>query len=211
MTPFETIVMLLGVFLSLGTFSYAFIGETYWFATSEAIFIGGGIAVGLFAILRSLQGSWVSTGYLMILPVIIGLMAFSRWTKYRWLARYPVAVLSGVGLGVTVGSTIRGQIIAGVQRIITDFVSFTPDPVSAVISLLGCIAVLFYFTYSAKYSDPVHVGTFGFIAKIGRLVLFAGFGYLYASTFVAEGIDALSSTIITIVLRTVRALQGFYG
>jgi hypothetical protein len=209
MTPFEIIIMLLGVFLSLGTFSFAFIGDTYWFSISESIFIGGGIAVGIYSIIGSIQGSFASGGWLTIIPFIIGALAFTRWTRYRWLARYPVSILSGVGLGVTVGSTIRGQIWAGVIQIIQDIQNLTPDPISAIISLVGACTVLFYFTYSARYSNPVHRGKLSFIARIGRITLFAGFGYLYASTFVAEGVDALSSTIIIVILRAVRALQGF--
>jgi hypothetical protein len=210
MTPFEIIMMFGGMFLALGTFSYAFLGETKWFAISESIFIGGGIAMAGFSIIDTLT-SQISANALMIIPFIIGILAYTRWTKYRWLARYPVSILSGIGLGVTVGSTIRGQIIAGMIRVIQDVQEFDPDPISAFVSLIGVVTVLFYFTYSAKYSKPVHEGRFGIVAKIGRLFLFSGFGYLYASTFVAEGVDALSTTIIIIFLRTVRALQGFYG
>jgi hypothetical protein len=209
MTPFEIILMFGGVFLALGTFSYAFIGETKWFAISESIFIGGGIAMAGFSIIDTLRSQLANP--LMIIPFIIGILAYTRWTNYRWLARYPVSVLSGIGLGVTVGSTIRGQIIAGMIQVIQDVQVMYPDPISALLSLLGVVTVLFYFTYSEKYSNPVHQGRFGIIAKIGRIFLFSGFGYLYASTFVAEGVDALSTTIIIIFLRTVRALQGFYG
>ena len=209
MNPLEIIIMFGGVFLALGTFSYAFIGETKWFAISESVFIGGGIAMAGFAIVNTLTSQFTSP--IMIIPFIIGILAYTRWTKYRWLARYPIAVLSGIGLGVTVGSTIRGQIIAGMIQVVQDVKTLTPDPISAFISLIGVASVLFYFTYSEKYSGPVHEGRFSTIARIGRIFLFAGFGYLYASTFVAEGVDALSSTIIVIFLRTIRALQGVYG
>jgi len=185
MNPLEIIIMFGGVFLALGTFSYAFIGETKWFAISESVFIGGGIAMAGFAIVNTLTSQFTS-------PIMI-------------------AVLSGIGLGVTVGSTIRGQIIAGMIQVVQDVKTLTPDPISAFISLIGVASVLFYFTYSEKYSGPVHEGRFSTIARIGRIFLFAGFGYLYASTFVAEGVDALSSTIIVIFLRTIRALQGVYG
>ena len=162
-----------------------------------------------FSIVNTLKSQLVNP--LMIIPFIIGILAYTRWTKYRWLARYPIAVLSGIGLGVTVGSTIRGQIIAGMIQVIQDVQALNPDPVSAIISLIGVASVLFYFTYSEKYSGPVHEGRFSTISRIGRIFLFAGFGYLYASTFVAEGVDALSSTVIVIFLRTIRALQGVYG
>jgi len=209
MNTFDTIIMLGGAFLALCTFSYPFFGETYFFALSESVLIGGGIALGVFAIIRSLQSSMIDP--LMIIPLIIGLTAFARWTKYRWIARYPVAILSGVGLGVTAGSTIRGQVVAAVIEVIRQLKVADPDFASAVLALIGVCTILFYFMYSRQYSDIVHQGSLKFLGRLGRLFLFCGFGYLYASTFMAEGIDALSAQIIPIFLRTIRALQGVYG
>jgi hypothetical protein len=209
MTPFDTFIMLVGVILAFFSMSFAFVGETYFFALSESIFIGGGITLAAYAIIKSLSSSLTGGHLSLFIPLIIGLLAFTRWTKYRWLARYPISVLSGVGLGVVVGQMIEGQIVNAISVTINDLSGV--NPISALIQLIGVITTVFYFTYSSRFSKPVHEGTLGFISRMGRIFLFAGFGYLYASTFITEGIDSLTSALIILVLRTVRALQGFPG
>lgn len=211
MTPIEIILMLVGVFLALSTMSYIFIGENKAFNLSESIIIGGQASLGVFAIISSLRSALSGGKSLIFIPILIGLLTYTRMTKYRWAARYPIAILSGVGLGVVTGATIRGQIIAMAQKTMVDLVAAEPDIISAVISMIGVSCVTLYFTYSAKYSDPIHKGTFGFIARLGRIFLYAGFGYLYAATFMNEGIDAMSGQIMSIIVRSIRALQGYYG
>lgn len=211
MTPVEIIIMLIGVFLALSTLSYIFVGENPAFNLSESIIIGGQASLGVFAIISTLRSALAGGKVWIFIPIIIGLLTYTRMTKYRWAARYPISVLSGVGLGVVTGATIRGQIIAMAQKTVGDLVAAEPDFVSAVISMIGVACVTLYFTYSARYSDSVHRGTFGFIARLGRIFLYAGFGYLYAATFMNEGIDAMSGQIMRIIVRSIRALQGYYG
>jgi hypothetical protein len=44
-----------------------------------------------------------------IIPTIMGILVFARLTKYRWISRYSTAILSGIGLGVTFGETIKNS------------------------------------------------------------------------------------------------------
>jgi len=211
MTPFEIILTLIGLALAMATLSFAFIGDNIFFSISESLIIGGGASLAVLALYVSLQSTISAGGLLIVIPIIIGLLSFTRLTKYRWAARYPIAVMSGIGLGIVVGPILKGQILEMAYVTINDLVNFQPDMISSFILLIGTSSIIIYFTYSDRYSGPTHTGNLKLITKIGRIILFAGFGYLYASTFVKEGIDIMSTMLQQSIVRVIRAFQGFYG
>lgn len=217
MTPFQAVILLVGVFLAFSTFSFIWLGDTVAYDFCESIIMGAGVTMGLLSTYNSLQSSAFSKiaagKWWLIFPIIIGALAFTRRTRVRWLARYPIAVASGVGVGVTLGLTVRAQLLDFLITNIDAVVKArTPiDIASALYVLVGGIFGLTYYMYSAKYSSGFHTGRLRFAAKIGRYVLFACFGYLYASVSISEGFDSLASNLIILVKRTIDALvTGVY-
>ncbi len=77
--------------------------------------MAGGMVYSIFAIAAQLQGSVfdeIAAGHwTVIIPLLIGLSVLTRLTKYRWAARYSVSILSGIGVGVVFGLTIRANIL----------------------------------------------------------------------------------------------------
>lgn len=217
MTPFETALIFIGVALAAADFSFIWFGASIPFDICESIIIGGAITMNLFTVYNTLQASVFTkitnvANLWLLIPVIIGVLAFTRLTKFRWLARYPIAVMSGVGVGVMTGPLIRSQVldftISNIQAVVTG----KPDIFSAWYILVGGILGLTYYLYSIKYSTVFHKGRLGWTARLGRYVLFAGFGYLYANIFINEGIDALTTMMLVMVRRTINAIMtGIYA
>jgi hypothetical protein len=215
MEPYEIVIMLLGVaFAMMGT-SLLFLGYNIAFNFIEHFIIGGSGAVSLIGYMRSLDKSafqYIAGGrVLLIVPLVIGLLVFTRWTKFRWLARYPTSMLIGIGVGLIAGLAIRSQIINMASMTMINLATLSPDPLSAIIMVVGVVTVLTYFLYSRTYSYEFHQGRFAIVARIGRIFLMCAAGFLWCRIFINEAIDPLVSRNIVWFRRTINELMLFFG
>jgi hypothetical protein len=210
---YEIITMITGVALALGAISYFFFGNTKWFSTSEHIFLAGNVAVILAGDVGSLIDSCfklVAAGRVaLLIPFFIGMLAFTRWTRFRWSARYPTAVLSGIGVGLMIGLQVRSSIVSMVSETVTDMVLGRPDRFSGTVMLVGFIAVLTYYLYSTKLSTPVREGRLKFLSKLGTYFLLLTGGYLFSQIYMVEGIDLAGTIFILWFRRSYEEITAF--
>jgi len=215
MEALEIVLMLFGVAFALMGTSLLFFGYTIAFNFIEHFTIGGAGAVALIGYLRSLDKSafqYIATGrVLLIVPVIIGLLVFTRWTKLRWLARYPTSIMIGIGVGLIAGLAIESQIIDMANMTIINITTLSPDPISAIIMVVGVVTVLTYFLYSRTYSYQFHQGRLRMVARIGRIFLMCACGFLWCRIFINEAIDPLTRRQILWFRRTVTYLTDFFA
>jgi hypothetical protein len=215
MEPYEIVIMLLGVVFAMMGTSLLFLGYNIAFNFIEHFIIGGSGAVALIGYMRSLDKSafqYIAGGrVLLIVPLVIGLLVFTRWTKFRWLARYPTSMLIGIGVGLIAGLAIRSQIINMASMTMINLATLSPDPLSAIIMVVGVVTVLTYFLYSRTYSYEFHQGRFAIVARIGRIFLMCAAGFLWCRIFINEAIDPLVSRNIVWFRRTINELMLFFG
>jgi hypothetical protein len=235
------VLTLVSAALAFFCLTFLFKGWNPFFATSEHIYIAGTTAVGIWTTLQSLNSNAlipISQGRLtLIIPVLIGLLTFARYTKYRWLARYPVAMLSGIGLGIIVGQTLRPQILNAADLSLTNLAaaffggssgiagSVTSgtysgggvtwgqwwEQFSSIFMLAGVLVVLSYFLYSVRFSTTFHEGRLRWMARLGRLLLMLTFGYLWAKIFLDEAIDMGSLYWVLWIRRPVQQILSLFG
>lgn len=173
----------------------------------EHIAIGGGVAHMLMYAVLALKTTAIDpiqTGkVLLLVPLVIGFFQLGRVTKWKWTARYPTAILVGVGIGLMLAATIEGQIIAQVRDIgesifgaknAFEFVSYT-------LAAIGTLTGFTYFIFTRE-----HKGILGTSARIGRIVLMAGFGIGWGAE-VGWFLTSLSVQTETI-LKFIKALMG---
>lgn len=178
--------MLCGAVLAWVMVSYVFVGENLALIFGESFYIAGTVVYALFAMYRSLMSTAlipISGGrVLLAIPVIIGLLAFTRLTRFRWLARYPITILSGIGIGLFFGLNLRAQIIDPLALTITNVVTGTPDRFSSLVMIVGVITVVTYFLYSSRYSNAFHQprGRLYYVMRLGRIIFMISIGYLIA-------------------------------
>jgi len=212
---FEMTLMVIGMILSTFAFSFVFFGDTPLFGFVESVYIGGVTATSLFAIANSIKTSAidfiVAGQVLLIVPVIIGLLVFLRLTRFRWASRYTVSIMTGVGIGITFGLTIRTWIMNAVLEVMASMKSLQPDPASAIFTLIATLSVLTYYLYSVKFSSTFNTGRLKYVATLGRYCLYASFGYLFGKIFVNEALDSLALYLVTYVYRTFVELKIFLG
>jgi hypothetical protein len=213
LSSYEMALMVIGMVLSIIAFSFVFFGATPYFGFVEHLYIGGVTATTIMLTLQSIKTSaidFILTGrVLLIVPVIIGVFAFLRLTRYRWGSRYTTSILTGVGIGITFGLTIRTWIMNALLEVINTTTNLQPDPLSAIIMLVITFNVFTYYLYSQKFSKIFNTGTFRHISTIGRYCLFASFGYLFGKIFVNEALDSLARYLVTYIYRTIVELQLF--
>jgi hypothetical protein len=220
MELWEIIIMLAGIAIGIMGLSLLFFGPTYAFVFAEHWLIGGYAAIGLAGNIEGLQTTAIAHiikgRWPLIIPLIIGFLVFTRWTRFRWAARYPVAVMSGVGVGAIAGLTIRGQLISMVADTAGELAKLQGpapfrDPISAIIMVVGVVTVLTYFLYSVTFSRPFHQGRTRWISKIGRYYMLVAAGYLWSKIFLNEAVDVTSNIFNMWVRRTVQTIQMYLG
>lgn len=124
----------------------------------------------------------MSGNLLLIIPLFLGLLMYSRLKKeIAWLARYPTAVLVGVGTGVMIAGTLRGQIIDQMRNTILDlYNSFSAGSamniLNATLILIGTVTAIAFFTYTKKHATNEGLTLLGWLAKIGRVFLMISLG-----------------------------------
>ena len=90
------------------------------------------------------KGNW-----LILIPVILGLLQFTRFSKsYSWVSRYPVQWLVGVGIGVSLVTTLNVHFIGQVTATMRPLTSL-----NAIIIFIGTLATVLYFHFSAKQTQ----------------------------------------------------------
>ena len=142
-------------------------------------------------------------GKLMVLiPLILGLMMFSRFSKkYSWLSRIPIALMIGAGAGVAIPAMLYArtlkQISASVMPLVNENGAFNFE---ALVVVAGLLSTLSYFYFSRE-----HKGLMGKSAKLGTYFLMTFFGATFGytvmsrmSTFIGR-IDFLLSDFLHII------------
>jgi len=215
LTPYIMAFEIIGMILGLFGFSFCFFGDNNLFAFAENLYIGGITATALFSTFMSIKTGAIDAilagNVFRIVPVIIGLLAFLRLTRYRWASRYTTSVLTGVGLGITFGLTIRTWVMNAVIATVTAIANRSPDPYSAVLMLIITLTVTTYFLYSMKFSGVFHTGRLKYVATLGFIFLYATFGYLFAKILVNEAFDSLGQYLVQYLYQPIADLKVFLG
>ena len=179
----------LGVFLTFATFSFLY-KDNPFYKFAEHLLVG--ISVGFLIVIaymdtvvpKILDPLFVHKNWLTIIPVILGLLMFARFSsKHAWLSRPALALYIGFGAGVSIPANMQSYILAQMKATISPFaqISSFGDALNAVIVLVGLSATLFYFYFSKK-----HEGGFGLLAKTGIYFLMIFFGATFGFTVMAR-------------------------
>ena len=171
----EFIAMVGGMFVMLAIGSLAFIGINPIFAIGEGIYIAIAATFNIWVLIATIQKQ-LDANSLLVIPLMIGALAFTRLTKYRWAARYTIAILSGVGTGVVFSQSVKAQIMSTIQTVVGGVIAGTPDPISAWVTFIPMIITPLAFTYSMKYSGWLLRGRGRHLFTLGRtfFLIFVG-------------------------------------
>lgn len=149
-------------------------------------------------------------GIHFIIPVILGIMIYARLSSStRWLYRYPMAILMGSMLGVTIRTTVFSQIIDQMLGNFPPIAPLTGVPVGQAINnliiIVGSLSAIVFFIFSRRFTGPER-----YVHRFGRLVLLGGFGATYGNT-VSYRYELMAGTFISNILRPAEILPYSFG
>lgn len=177
--------------LTLSTFSFLY-KDNPFYKFAEHLVVG--VSAGYFTMILLVTSLWpklvdsIAAGqYFYIIPGILGLMMFFRFSKTKsWLARYPIAIYIGVGAALEMILQLQARVIEQLNATIQMAESIqngasVGDIINNLIIIVGVVCGLAYFYFSKE-----HKGVFGGAATMGIWVLMVGFGASFGYTVMAR-------------------------
>ncbi len=134
-----------------------------------------------------------------ILPVILGVMAYARYSKENfWIYRYPIALVVGIGVGTAMSGLVGGSVI---DQIKSSFWNLNvPGDIGAslnnLIMVVTLVSAMMYFIFTIKATrSPIAIK----LSTFGRYAMMAAFGYSFANT-IATRINQYAGRIAFLML-----------
>lgn len=134
-----------------------------------------------------------------IIPVILGIMAYARYSKkHFWIYRYPIALVVGIGVGTAMSGLVGGSVI---DQIKSSFWNLNvPGDIGAsvnnLIMVVTLVSAMMYFIFTIKATrNPLATK----LSTFGRYAMMAAFGYSFANT-IATRINQYAGRIAFLML-----------
>lgn len=185
--PWMAIELLMFIF----TLSYFLYKSNPTFTLVEHILIG--IASGNVLVLSvtssyNLLNRYLSLGnYLYLIPLIMAFMIFSPLSKqYTWLARWPTAVLVGVGVGIGVRGAVQLDFAVNVQYLARGILGGKTTPIDNFLEALIAITVVYYFVFTRGTGKILKGSPDRILERIGRYGIMLTMGAQFSSTIVTR-------------------------
>jgi len=181
--PLDVIGLWIGWLLMLMIYSLPLYKENISYRFAEYLFIGVTLAITLITNFSNVMKMCITPllggDILMIIPFVLGLAMFTMLIpEYRWVSRYPVALLVGTGFGLGIRGTIRPNIQ---DAIISTITAPTEGGVMAWLNFtyiaVGLICSIMYFLLTMEHTGFLKAPT-----RIGRLFIMIGLGAYFGNT-----------------------------
>ena len=133
-----------------------------------------------------------------IIPIILIVMLYFRLNKNTvWIYRYPMALIIGVGVGLSVRATIFSQFLDQIKGTLPPANPLVGVPlgtgISNLIIVIGTMVVAIYFIFTREFKGPMKQ-----VHKLGRYFLLIAFGATYGSTVIYR-YELLSGSLLPLV------------
>ena len=180
----DIIGLWVGMLLMLAIYSYPLFKENIVYRFAEHTFTASALAIGIIVTLTALNNTaikpLINGNFLIIIPILLGFVLYALLIpSKRWLSRYPIAILVGSTIGLSLASGIQPNIINQMISTITapkagagmiDWFSFVFVAVGTL-----CATVYFLLTYE-------HTGALKPVTQLGRYFIMIGLGAYFGNT-----------------------------
>ncbi|TET67383.1 MAG: hypothetical protein E3J45_05030 [Candidatus Zixiibacteriota bacterium] len=167
---------------TLAIFSFLY-RDNPFYKFAEHLLVG--VSVGYFVVIawvntvapKLIQPLFYDGNLLYLVPGILGLLMFMRlFPKAGHLSRIPMALIIGVGAGMTIPAYMHARIIAHMKA---SMVSLTSINGVIIVVALSCTLVYFFFSKEQR-------GAYGIVAKLGIYFLMIFFGATFGYTVMSR-------------------------
>jgi hypothetical protein len=171
----------LSALLSLSCFSLLY-GDNKFFRWAETTYtasvVGHSVVTGVLTLRDRLYPLYTGEKLLLIIPAILGVLSlFVVWRKYAWMASISMAVLVGVGTGISIRTLMGTDIIGNTRAVIGEAVTIVSADATMGTKLGYLIRVIFtitafvYFLFTIFPKKGPSVPAFNLIRDIGKYAL----------------------------------------
>lgn len=172
--------------LTLCVYSFLY-KDNPFYKFAEHLFVGVSAGYGIAIMYHKLilrliwEPMWIEKNFIVLIPAAIGLLMFARFIpKYRWLIRWPLAFMIGVGTGAAIPRAMQASIFEQMRASLQPF-TWNLGTINLVIIFVGVLCTLIYFFFSVEHKGPV-----GVASKIGIFFLMVSFGAGFGYTVMAR-------------------------
>jgi hypothetical protein len=161
-----------------------------FFKFAEYTFVGAAaghsLVYGVDNIRRYGWDNLMGGAYLYIIAFLLGILLYTRYhPKYFWVSRYPLSVMVGIGIGLSMRSIVTAEFIAQIKA--TASMSLISGSIWTIVQnwifIILCLATLYFFIFTIP---EAHEGALGIIPKIARYGMMAAFSYSFANTVLSR-------------------------
>jgi hypothetical protein len=164
-------------------YSYVLYKETPAFRFAEHTFISTSLTISVVVAYQTLSSNAflpISRGdYTYFIPIVLGLLLYTLpFKEVRWISRYPLAFVVGVGTGIAMRGSVHAQMVNQVLAAIT--LPNAPQPVdwfNFFFSLIAFLTSTSYFIFTKEHSGVMKIPT-----QIGRYMIMLALGSYFGNT-----------------------------
>ena len=161
------------------------------FKFSEYTFVGAAAGHSLvYAVDNLKRYGWdnlMGGAYLYIVAFLLGILLYTRYhPQYFWVSRYPLSVMVGIGIGLSMRAVVTAEFIAQIKSTAAIQLFGVSDAfklVSNLIFVILVITVVYYFLFTIP---KAHEGGLGVIPQIARYGMMAAFAYSFSNTVLSR-------------------------
>jgi hypothetical protein len=161
-----------------------------FFKFAEYTFVGAAAGHSLvYAVDNIRRYGWdnlIGGQYLYIVAFLLGILLYSRYhPQYYWVSRYPLSVMVGLGIGLSMRSVVTAEFIAQIKS--TASISLISGDLWTLIQNWIFVILVLTTTYFFIFTIPeAHEGGLSVIPKIARYGMMAAFSYSFANTVLSR-------------------------
>lgn len=167
------------VIFYVGVLSFYLYKETPLFRIAENIAIGVALGNATVVALKYLNDvAWTpgiirgqDTLFWGACLVFGGLTLVRFPRKYAWLARWPLALVVGTGLGVGLRGAVDAQLVKQVIATITPVVGGSITPIDNLVMAVITLTIVAYFIFTREHKGPL-----GPVSKVARYAMMMTLG-----------------------------------
>jgi hypothetical protein len=179
--------------------------------TYIAVVISHSVVVGigtLRSVFTPLFAPTAGTSYLVVLSLVfslfLGIMSLLiAWRKYAWLAAIPMAILIGVGTGVSLYGLVNTDIRANIISVLTESANMVGASSTTVIAntvrILITTVIIFYFLFTIRLKGPA-----GRLTTVAKYLLLMIFGFT-----IGNSLTSYNTYFVTSLKRVLVEWLGF--
>jgi hypothetical protein len=187
------LVSVIGIWMAaiftIWIYSIAF-RDNPFFKFAEYTFVGAAAGNSLVYAVDNIQRyGWtplIGGSYFYIIVFLLGVILYTRYhPNLFWVSRYPLSVMMGIGIGLSMRSVVTTEFIAQIQSTASVQV-LGVDSATAISNLVFIILVVTTVYYFIFTFPKAHEGGIGIIPKIARYGMMGAFSFSFANTVLSR-------------------------